>query len=752
MDDVSEFGFIFNVKGNAERAMKRMVGFAKSLTAESARSRNALRAPRDELGRFVKQGRGGMTDFAGSIGMVSSALSSASSELSGFAGQAREFLFGFVQGGINTAAAIEESNARLAFGLSRLGLDYDTIAQKVDEVSLKTVLTRADLQDMVSELAVQKINAFDDALDALQYTATDGSKKTITAVEAIADAVAFSGKNVNRVMWSIKETVSEGKIRPGRFLADDLNLSRDEVKKWNKELNKAKGNQARFNKLMELMADRVGGATGSLGDTLNFTMQQIDDWTDKMSSEAFKGVLPVIRDVVRDIGEWFLIVTKEGYMDSIQKAFTELAQQAAAVARWLFNAATVLFEFARANPWVIKLVTYLSTAVLVLLSLFAAFASVLAVVSAFQALMAVLPAIVAAVQAAFVSMFTVLIPWLLSTGLLIGAIVLVGGAMMKMLLGGKDLADTWGRFKLVLSAIWEGIRGMNGDTATLSKKTAMALQKAGLLDMVWNFLRLINRLRNMARAFYETVMSYWPAIREAGVRIWTSIQHAVQSFGRIFGIQQNSMREGAGTTMESWADTGIVLAEVFANVVLFLVMIVEWVAKAVESLAGLYEKATQVGEAMGDWAADTFNVGVQEEDKVAVRGAPGFRKDGELPANLRSSNKRGAPGFLSEGGDAGIVTTHENIAAKRQKDLAESMANLNDLQKERAAFLVAEREKAASKGADQTVAGIDKKLVQEFGAVVAKELRRNPPKVHVDGKALADELGEKALEGREDAS
>jgi len=280
MDETAEFGFIFNVKGNAEKAFKRMSGYLKSITAESRASARSYRAPRDEFGRFVSQGTKGAVGFAGSIGQVSSALSDATGQITALTSAASNFFGGFVRQGVQTAAAIEESNARLAFGLSKMGMPFDEINDRIDEVSLKTVLTRADLQDMVSELAIQRINAFDTALDSLQYTATDGSKKTISAVESIADAVAFSGKNVNRVMFSIKETVSEGKIRPGRFLSDDLNLARDEVKKWNKELDKAKSNQERFNTLMGLITDRVGGTTGALGDTLNFTSSRLTTgWT-----------------------------------------------------------------------------------------------------------------------------------------------------------------------------------------------------------------------------------------------------------------------------------------------------------------------------------------------------------------------------------------------------------------------------------------------------------------------------------------
>lgn len=746
---MEEFGFIFNAAGNAWTKVRDLGSLMVRVNEEMRRSARAAKQPRDELGRFTSTGIKGVSDLSNTWANLNSAFQESVAHLSQVRGLFFDMVVGIAGAGIKSAAAVESSNARLRFGLRKIDADYDAIIKKIDEASLRTVLTRQDIVDMTSSFGVQGINIWTDAMEQLQYTSAEGIQGTTSAIDVLNDAVAFSGKNASRIMMSVREVVSEQKVKTGRWLADDLNIGGKELEKWNKALGKAKNQQEAFEITMMLMAERVGGATESVSQTLEFITQQVDDWIQKVNSSLFTGALPLIRDLIAYIGEKVLALTEPGgAFEKLGKTFTEIFAVLTAVGRYLVDFFVKVIEWFADNPWAVKTAAAFVGLLGTLITIMSVIGSVAGLIVAIKTVIGLLPMAIAALKSGFMFLAPVLFKIALVVGLIAGGVMLLS----RLFLGGKDWADTWERLKLVVSAIWEGIKGMTGDTTTLSAETARALERAGLLDFVWNFLRFLHRVKVMAIAVWETFMMYWPAIKESGQRIFEALGRAVDSVRRMFGLTskegQAGMTGAADSSMKSWVDAGVGIAEVLVTIVLFVVKIVEWIAIAIEKVTAFYEKLTEVGEALGDMAFDIFG-----DEEVVVK-ANGERDDAYY--TQQGEVQRGAPGFLPDGyGAQGqVVTGFVSRSAQEERSqqaIASAMNNLNEVQKDMLLGLMNERMGKATALSEADAKRNDKQLADLVGAAVAKQLQANPQKIFIDGKPLSDLVMERALSESEAA-
>ena len=568
-----DVGIIIRVKDLASKALNAI---CKSTNCIVKGMRRLLKAT------FKLKGmRQVFSDLTRSLAGVSMALADTHQQFSRMARIMFKATFGLAAMGIKIAGDTEEANARLGFALTKIGKQYDEVVKKIDKVSLATVLTRKELTDMVSTLAIQKIDAFDSALDTLAFTARDGTQGTISAMEVLNDAVAFSGKTVQRVMFSVKEAVSEQKIRPGRLLADDLNLTRKELELWNKTLKEAGSNQQAFNDLMQLMATRVGGMSQSLNNTLNFVLKQVSDWRDKIVTDIFGPSLREIAGFVQDAGKSIIQMVNAKKFAPIAEAVRQVVSAFVSMAQVVHLVTLGVVELTARFPFLIHIMTAVASFTILMAGALAGVLAIVAPLAAIAGLFALIGVLILSIKALILGAFAAafLLPLL---GILL-AIPVALASIFSTQLKAKGFMDMWERFKLVVTAVVEGVRNMNGNMTHLSTTTARALSKKGLLGFVEQILLTISQSRIMFNSMRESMEKLAPRIMES----LKPLMAAAERFAQTLGID---LEEGIDQTMGAWEKRGVSAANAIVGVLTTMLEIMTELVMMGEAFMGVFSR------------------------------------------------------------------------------------------------------------------------------------------------------------------
>lgn len=574
-----DVGIVINIKAVNAKAVTDLVKQFNQLQKSMDRTTQAGK----KMGRQQRELFGNMTR---NITGVSMAMNDLRFQMSAVASGVTKATFGVAAAGLKIAADTEEANTRLGFSLTKIEKKYEDVAGKIDEVSLRTTLTRKDITKMVSDLAIQKIDAFDEGLGSLAFTAKDGSRQAITALETLNDAVAFSGKTSKRVLLSVKEAVSEQKIRPGRFLADDLNLSRKELDKWNKALQDAGSNQEAFNVLLKMMADRVGGTSDAIKGTLNFVLQQFDDFRDKIATEVFGPALREVTQFLTELGDELIKLSGGGGLKTIAEAMRQVVAGFMGFARILFLVIKGIVTFVQEFPEVIGLFFAAASAVIAftaaLVGMSAVTGVLLALVSVFTLVAAGLSILTGwgIVLAVVFTKLAVLVATL-SAGLVGMGVIALASALKA-----KGFMDIWERVKLVMAGVTEGIKNMDGKFTHLSLTTARTLDEKGLLGTVKKLLRW---WVGMGRAF-DAFKARWSTF---GPRFQKAIEPAIESlrmFAENLGVDTTS---GVTKGMGEFESAGVRAADHLAQAFEGLLISLDRVIGKIETITNLFDFQAQ---------------------------------------------------------------------------------------------------------------------------------------------------------------
>jgi len=760
---MEEIGFIIKLKDQASAGVKQLAaGFnllGMKITEIGRRARKADQATDSWLSGIAKKSQRAAAAFSS----VSLALNDASHQLARITSMTVGVVFSMAQAGIMAATQIEVSNARLDFAVGKLGKSAEETKERINDVSLATVLTRKEVTDMVTGLALQKIDAFDSSLDDLFVTMQDGSRVGVTSLEVMNDAVAFSGKNAARIMRGVREAVSERKIRTGRWLSEDLEIGGKELAKWNAALKQATGPQEAFNALLGLMAERVGGLTKSMDQTLDFALKKIGDWQDKLADELFRDALPIITKFINDAGNSFIELTREDYFAPIRESITRTIKGIAELAGWLMVGGRAVMDFVRAFPWVIPLLTALGGVMTALTGIAIVISGLLAPVLAFGALAALLPTIIVGLKVGLVIMAKLaLVGSLVAAPLLL--IVGAVGALAAAYVRAEGVVDFFERWGQVIAAVFEGIQNLDGSFTRLSTETAAGLEKSGLMDQVIDILQIYVKLKNAAIAFKDQMVANWPQIVEA-------MRPAIESFQSLFSMVGVALDLApADDDLEGWEKWGKVIANVVSGVAVLFTRLVN-----------------QVFVMMNSLAKRMLQFGVLDMDEYArAMGAPPefFKLDKSRRSELVNDATFTDEGFVTGGFNAGAddktYTDPDNLpqefkalggpalawarGLQRQNqldadDIVRKMAG-NEIPVDRAPMsleaLYANLGQTQRGVVDQAVSDgtIDDKdyslLARLIGEEFAKRLRESPMTFNLDQAALAESVAQGALVSVED--
>ena len=503
-----EVGIVINVKAINTKSLNNLVKLMGGLDKEMKQVTKTGNRMQKRSGDWF----GGMTR---SLSSVSMAMNDLRMQMTMMTQGLSKITFEAAAAGIKIAANTEESNARLAFALTKINGKYDETIKKIDEVSLRTVLTRKDVTDMVSDLAIQRINAFDEGLSSLAFTAKDGSKQAISALETLNDAVAFSGKTSKRILLSVKEAVSEQKIKPGRLLADDLNIGRAELDKWNAALKAANTPQEAFNKLLSMMATRVGGTSDAISGTLNFMLKQFDDLRDKISVEIFGASIKSITGFLQELRDEMLRLSSGGQLKSISDAIKDTVSVFLGFGKALMLAARGLVFFTQKFPVVIPIIMAMTSAIVAL-------TGALAVMSALSGPLLAMAAAVSLVISAVTVLSPVTFTLGVSLGIVAAAIAVVVSALgaaavafTANTLNAKGFMDMFDRIRLVMTAVVEAVNNLDNGVTHIKKSTADALDEKGLLGTVKKIVTWWDRMTVAFESFKMKMDVLGPELKKA---------------------------------------------------------------------------------------------------------------------------------------------------------------------------------------------------------------------------------------------
>lgn len=748
-------GFVIRLKDMASGQAKKVVKWLKDIEwSVKGIWKEAKKADAVVTG-WLRRTEKSSKKTAAAFSSVSLALHDASHQLARITAMTAGVLLDLSVAGIKAAAEVEASNARLDFSLVKIGKNAEETRKRIDAVSLATTLTRREVTDMVTSLALQKIDAFHSDLDNLFVTMQDGSKKAASAAEILNDAVAFSGKNSQRIIRGVREAVSERKIRTGRWLSEDLEIGGKELAKWNTALKRAKGPQEAFNTLIGLMGERVGGVTASVENTLSFVLKQVDDWADKLADELFRDALPVITGFLKEVGQEFIQMVKDDHFASIRDTIKLTMEGVMIFARGLWIATKAVVGFVRAFPAIIPILVAVTALLAALAGVAIVIAAIVGPLLAFGGLIALLPTILLGLKAAAIA-FAVIAGAVIAIGapllFILTTMTLLAAAFVKA----RSIGDFFDRWRLLISAVAEGFRNLEGSTTRLSEKTTLALEKKGLIGQFMTLMRWVVKAKNAVLAFKDEMIKLWPAMVEAMRPFLRQMFILGEQLGVVFDKKQKD------DDLKSWNGFAKGLAGMISGIT---VVLTKMFSIAMQLLMAMAQKAFSMGiisteeyaRALGVpkdfWKLDEEQQGqILRGERVRVgKEAFGFLNMreaslDELPQDIRRSGDPNAQALVAvaswdkkrrESMDA-MIDQFAGLGSGPAPEVVDAQTQFSQLGKMQQA-------KVADALRDAKISPEEFKMLSDMiSKSFAEQLRANPLVLKVDKEALADAAGEGA--------
>lgn len=594
---------------------KELAGIGVRLRTITRRGKAADSA----LTQFFKRGTRGAQQLTQSLTTVSIAVMGAHHAMSRVVDTVVGGFARVAGSGIEAAANVQESNLRLDFSLSKIGKNAEVVKAKIDALSLRTVLTRRELSDMVSGLAIQKIDAFDASLDDLFVTMADGSKQGISAMEILNDAVAFSGKTVQRIMFTVKEAASEQNIRPNKELAQDLNLSKRELVTWNKALKSTKSNQEAFNVLMQLMADRVGGSTLAIGSSLNFVLKQVPDWIDKLGDILFRDAVPLIANFVRTVGDLFIQMVTDDSFKPIRDSITTTVDGMMMLSKVILIVVRGIVGLFEKVPALVPIITGLGLMAVAAAGFLLVLTGVMGPLLAFAGLAALLPTLLGA-WAPILGAMILMVPLLLAVVSPFAAMVALAGAFLGMHVKAKSFTEFWEKLQLIIGGVVEGIKNLREGTTRFSAESAAEMEKAGVLDTVISIVTWFDRMVVVIDEAKLALKGMWPEFRKA----MEPVMGAIIDLAEVLGVD---LAKGLDTSMSTAEKRGRALGNVLKVVALTTIRLMTLMLQIATKIAGFLGIDTTSDQ---PGSTDAFNALTQEQRENAV-------EQGVVPVTKKTS-------------------------------------------------------------------------------------------------------------------
>lgn len=460
----------------------------------------------------------------------------------------------FVNSIITDAKMFEDAESTMRFAF---GKNWKNMYDKVLAESAKLTFTFGETLELASSLGRLKINPFGTTGENVTIFKSK-TGQMISALEVIQDAADAAGRGVDRMVFGLREALTDD----WKSLRDTLDLSKKDIDGWKKELAKAGDQQAKYNRLIELMGERFGGAGALRAKNLSKQLAQIPDLLQQIRGAVGREGITLIAS---SIGEMISTLTKiarsKEVLAGLSTAFT-LVAKAVSIA---------ISMAAKFVGWIAEIV-----AAVPLLPVFAAGLLLVGVGLAFAASMGLgLAAALAGVIAGMtlIGIKVVLISALITAALLPVAI-LFGGAMLVgiaavvaiLAAGAQIVQSNWKgvgsffeRLKITFQALKELISSYNGETGKMSVATATALKKSGMSDFVGEIFNIWHKLNQFGAQIQGVFSQIGAALAPTLIPMFTEIKLLIFEVLGAFGVFDAKADANKSKTKD-WADAGKELA------------------------------------------------------------------------------------------------------------------------------------------------------------------------------------------------
>jgi len=629
---VSEFGIIFNVRGNAQKALHQMARDIVIIDRKLSRLGKTMRGMKGgtfgAAGGGVGLGGGGASAMTGGITRAGKAMSgggamasrfgsglemvsmnaeAAASALYRVAGAISGPLISAFENGLDQATELEASIVNLEFVAEKaFGKEYtSTVSDKVEAIGLKTNQTTDQVRKLTAALTQQNIDPFSKSLDNL-VTKSGGAT---TALEVMADAAILTRGGMQRLRFAVAEVASEGTLMKRRGLTDALNLGIEQMKEYNKELKKGKTQQDKFNIIMRLMARDFGGVAAAQGNLLSFVMQQWDDIYDKVVKVLFidTGVTQMFADSLKGVQDYLLkLAASPQRLEKLKRVMKDIVTVLIAVGKFFANILRFVIEFVAENPNVIKMAL--------------AFGGVLTVVAMLFGAVATLTGFVAALVVTFGFLAPIigpLLPILGAVAAIGAAIVIVFAGLARYIVGGKDWVETWERVKAVFQGVWQMLTNMNSEGNTfIDGALGMKLASMGLLQTTIKIAKFLYNIGQfivgMGGGIKTGFLPYWESASDIFGETVKTVGNLVGMFLQLVGLG-NLFGTGAESTGASWKTLGNIIGQIL----MFGFTVMGYFMKAGTAMLKVFNAFVEIIRPFIEWLVDKVQWVVDQVIKIA---------------------------------------------------------------------------------------------------------------------------------------
>lgn len=550
----SRYTINVDVAGNAEgafynigRALGRVVYMAQNMTG-------GLGGATEQLGQVASAAR------AGALMQLGDQAKGFSMRLEEMNAQLIETTKGVAQAIIKDTATFQDAQSSMQFAF---GADWKNMYDKVLGESAKLTFTFEETLGLASSLGRLKINPFGTTGENLNIFKSK-TGQMVSALEVIQDASDAAGRGTERMMFSLREAVSGD----WKSLRDALDMPKQMTEDWKKQMDALPDQQAKYNRLIELIGGMFGGAGALRAKNFNKIMAQIPDILQQIKAAiGAEGIKPITEAFSEFVGMLGGLAKDKQLLNSLAGSFAVLASGVAFLIRGGTKLVKMLAELVKAVPVLPVFVVGVIAATVAVLGFgtvaFGAAGGIAVLVAGVMLLSAkalLLGAAIAIAAAPLTLLFggVVLAGAAALVGLLATAVQLMGSEKVT------SFADGLNKIKIVFIALKELISSYNDGAGTMSLETAAALEKSGMKGFVDKVFNVFGKLDILWTSFTETLGTMGDALAPEFLPMLTEIKNLFFELADAFGLTK-SFTDASGSSSKSWVDTGKQLATVIID-------------------------------------------------------------------------------------------------------------------------------------------------------------------------------------------
>lgn len=442
------------------------------------------------------------------------------------------------------AATFEDLASDMRFAFGDRSADYFAAAERE---AAKLTFSMKDVVSVVSSLKRQKVDLFGPDLENIKTYKTK-TGELITGLEVIQDAADAAGRDASRMLFSMREAFS------GDFksLKDALDLSSKDVDEFKKAMAKGKDETQKADLLLGKISERFGGAGRERVDNFNKTFMQLPDLIEQINAAAGKEGL---REITKGFKSLVEALTEFKKDKSAMVALTSFFHVIGMAVGGVVRGAAALVRFAGAllsmAPWLGPVAAGLTLVTVgVSLLTFAAVGAGAAVAGLVTGIAALSATAMVAGAAAMVLFGGLIIAGTAALAAF-GLVAYATAQTIQSNYGG--VAKTFTDIKLVVGAIGELYASYNGTAATMSKSTAEALQKEGLLGVVQRIYMTGHRVAVFFRTLGNEMTYFGARLAPVIIPMLNEVKALFSELASALGLNIEKFN-ASGQSTQVWAN------------------------------------------------------------------------------------------------------------------------------------------------------------------------------------------------------